>query len=488
MLTDRWGLAPGEASAQARDIMGFWDEHVGVFVASPATGDIEPRSRVFAEAGEAMWVARQAPGSRGEWISPALTDDDHREQVVLAVGLSADVASELIETARQAADPAARSRGLMWAADAEVGGAQPAAESLATLIDALAQAAASLPATGTQPPGDMAQLDGGAPRPGWPYTLRIAMLPLPGTLRPLRDRILAGLNLDDDERPLAAALAALAAAGTGARDTLEPSQEDAVRELLARPLPERNTPPAESGSQSVPARRAGSRGELPPGHLQAAERAARYAGQLGQEAAAAIYRIARHGYLRDYTRISRQMIALGYPDPEPPTLSVKTTRSAGETLDLWEDWEPYFTAAASLDIPRALIAAERWRFPDLATLDDALGTGNATLTAIAHAFTTDQTLLPGCMRAAGHAAGLDLTAISAEAAVVLEKWPAGNRDVINVMFAPPPSSPPAFDSTRLDDRDKDVLTDALAAASDWLAEIARTLLPPAHDPAAGMGG
>ena len=111
--------------------MAFWDEHVGVFVASPATGDIEPRSRVFAEAGEAMWVARQAPRTRGEWISAALADDDHREQVVLAAGLSADVVSDLIESARQAADPAARSRGLLWAADATAGGAQPTAESLA---------------------------------------------------------------------------------------------------------------------------------------------------------------------------------------------------------------------------------------------------------------------------------------------------------------------------------------------------------------------
>jgi hypothetical protein len=134
MLAERWGLAPGEASAQAREIVGFWDEHVGVFVASPATGDIEPRSRVFAEAGEAMWAARQAPGTRGEWISAALADDGHREQVVLAAGLSADVASELIETARQAADPAARSRGLLWAADATVGGVQSAAGSLAALI------------------------------------------------------------------------------------------------------------------------------------------------------------------------------------------------------------------------------------------------------------------------------------------------------------------------------------------------------------------
>lgn len=71
---------------------------------------------------------------------------------------------------------------------------------------------------------------------------------------------------------------------------------------------------------------------------------------------------------------------------------------------------------------------------------------------------------------------------------MLEKWPAGNGDVIDVMFAPPPSPPPAFDSTRLDGRDKEALTDALAATSDWLAEIARNLLPLAHDPAGGARG
>jgi hypothetical protein len=182
------------------------------------------------------------------------------------------------------------------------------------------------------------------------------------------------------------------------------------------------------------------------------------------------------------------MIALGFTAPEPLTPSVTMNRSAGETLDLWDDWEVFFMAAASLDTPRPLTAAERWRYPDLATPGDALGTGNATLTAVAHAFTTDLTLLAGCMRATARAARLDLPAISAEAAVVLEKWPADNRDVINVMFAPPPAFPPAFDSARLDDQDKEALTGALAATSEWLAEIARTLLPPAHDPAAGARG
>src|SRR5260370_11940601 len=83
---------------------------------------------VWGGGGGGRGAARQPPGSRGEWISAALADDDHREQVVLAAGLSADVASELIETARQAADPASRSRGLLWAADATADGARPAAE------------------------------------------------------------------------------------------------------------------------------------------------------------------------------------------------------------------------------------------------------------------------------------------------------------------------------------------------------------------------
>ena len=91
---------------------------------------------------------------------------------------------------------------------------------------------------------------------------------------------------------------------------------------------------------------------------------------------------------------------------------------------------------------------------------------------------TDQRLLPGLHEGSHAGRGLDLSAISAEAAVVLRTWPTGDRDVINVMLAPPPSPPPAFDSTRLDDQDKGALTAALAATSVWLADIARTLLPP----------
>ena len=89
--------------------------------------------------------------------------------------------------------------------------------------------------------------------------------------------------------------------------------------------------------------------------------------------------------------------------------------------------------------------------------------------------------LRDCMIAASHTAGLDVQGISAEAALALEAWPSGNRDVIDVMFAPP-SVPPATDATRLDSRDRDALIEALGAGSDWLAGIACDLLLHARDP------
>jgi Trypsin-like peptidase domain/NACHT domain len=484
MLAERWALAPGEASARAREIMWFWDEHVGVFVASP-TRDIEPRSRIFADAGDAMWAVSQDPGTRRDWIIAALTDDDRREAVIIAVGLSAGVASELIEAAGNAADPAAHSRGLLWAADATADGAEPATASLTTLIDALAHAAdAAGHATSETPtPGDVPRLHSRAARRRWPYVLRIAMLPLPSTLRPRRDHALTALELDDNEQALATTLAALADARTDVRDILEPEQEAAVRRLLALPLPDRKPPPQSQPDRFVVASR---QDKLLPGHHQAAEQAARYAAQLGQDAAAAIYRIARRGSLHDYARVCSRMIPLGYPDPEPPRVSLGLTGFAKGATDLWAGWEAFFAAAASLAPPRPLTAAECWRYPDIATLAGVLGAQEATLAGAGHAFTTDRLLLPGCIRAAAHAAALDLSAISAQAAIVLETWPEGNRDVINLMFAPPPAPLPACDASRLDQQDKDILIEALGATSDWLADIAYALLLPAHDPIMGQ--
>ena len=192
MLAGQWGRAPAEARAQARDIMEFWDGRTGVFVASPPDGDIEPRSRVFAESGDAMWVAGQDPAVQREWIAAALTDDDRRETVLLAAGLSPAVIADLVKSAAEETSEEARSRALEWAADAAADAPGTAAVSLGALIGELATAARE--AANPKAPGkdaeNSSQVPADAILPGWPYVRRIALLLLPAALRPDRDRAL----------------------------------------------------------------------------------------------------------------------------------------------------------------------------------------------------------------------------------------------------------------------------------------------------------
>ena len=410
MLADQWGHAPAEARAQARHIMAFWDERTGVFVASPPADDIEPRSRVFAETGDAMWAARQEPAARREWIAAALADDDRRETVLLAAGLAPDVITCLVESAAAGESSAAvRSRALEWAADAAAETPGTAAPALRALIGELTRAARDAAAAIPEPPAMEAQSSqrrADATPPGWQYAHRIAVLPIPAELRPDRDRALDELELDDSQQTIAEALAALADATADARDTLDSGQEEAVRRLLALPLPERQ-PAAHSASGPGTPAPASKRAKPLPGHIQAAEQAARYAPKLGSDAASAIYQIARRGSLRQYSRVRAQLTALGYQDPDPPRVSPSPGGiSLGElTEHFWDPWEVLLQAAASIAPPRPLSRSERWRYPDIAELADVLDIENASLDGINHALSTDPAFLAGWLRAVAHVAG-----------------------------------------------------------------------------------
>jgi len=497
MLADQWGRAPAEARAQARHIMAFWDERTGVFVASPSADSIEPRSRVFAETGEAMWAARQEPDARREWIAAALADDDRRETVLLAAGLAPDMITCLVESAAVSeSTAAARSRALEWAADAAAETPGTAAPALRALIGELARAArevtaASQVAAATSEPSAMDEESPGQRLadvipPGWRYVRRIAILPLAAELRPERDRVLDELELDDSQQAIAEGLAALADATADARDTLDSGQEGAVRRLLALPLPERQ-PPAPAAPGPVTHAPASRRAKPLPGHIQAAEQAARYATQLGSDAASAIYRIARRGSLRQYSRVRAQLTTLGYQDPTPPRMPPSPWGISPRELTehYWDGWEVLVEAAASIAPPRPLSRSERWRYPDIAALTDILDVENATLDGIDHALSTDPAFLSGWLRAVAQAAGLDLSAISAQAQTALQSWAAGNRDIIYAIFAPPSSPAPGFDPARMDPADVTLLIKALGATSEWVAESAYAILMVARDPEVG---
>jgi hypothetical protein len=484
MLADGWDLAPREAIAVAQEIMRFWDDHVGVFVASPG-GEVTPRSRIFAEIGDAIWAIRQDSGTQREWIRDSLCDDNYREPVVLAASLSPGIACELIDAASRGTDPGRRSRALLWAADAAIEGAEPPGSSLNGLLSGLAQAAraaAEPEASDGESVGETALVR----RPGWRYAVRIARLPLPRPMRAARNAALTGLASDEYERLLAGALATLTDAHTDSLGELRPEQAASVRNLLDMALPARER--AASAPAQSPGTVKGFRRQprLLSGHQQAAEQAAMYARQLGPAAVSAIYRIAHNGTISGYYRVSDRMTALGYSDPEPrrvPDMSGLFMRMGR----LWDEWMVFLTAAASIAEPRPLALAERWRYPHLAALGDILEAGQTGLHAIEDALSADTMLLRGWIKAAARAVGLDLPAISAEAGVALQAWPAGNQDAADIMLAPPPpsSSPPAFRAARLGDDDIDVLIDALGATSEWLSGVACAILRTAGEPAIG---
>jgi len=484
MLKERWGLASGEARERAREVTWFWDEHVGVFTASAEGDEIQARSRVFAEIGEAMWAESGNPEDLQAWITSALDDDDYREQVVLACGLSNDIANEVIGAAGRTASPAARTRSLLWTADAATEGAQPSTEALTFLMKELASAASQVGA-GESAPAESGGRRRRGSRPGWRFVFRLAMLPLPVTLRPQREELINTLTVGDYEQVLAAALAALADAKADSSQMLKPGQVISVRALLVRPLPERARSSAGSSAQSGGYQVSG-KGIL-PGHQEAAQEAVRYAAQLGKEAADDIYRITYHGGFRDYERVSSRLSSLGFESPEETSPGFRIAEMFAGVAgigDVRDIWPKFLTVASSLTPQRSLSNSEKWRYPSVAALANALLAEEGTIVGVNYACEREQLALRNCMIAASHAADLDIPGISAEAALALEAWPSGKRDVADLIFAPP-FTQPVIDATRLDSKDTGTLIEALGAGSDWLANIACTFLLNSHDPQVG---
>jgi hypothetical protein len=475
MLASRWGLASGEADARAGDVLSFWDDQVGVFVSVPPTGEIEARSRVFSEIADAMWATRQDLDTQRVWVGAALGDEDRREPLLLAAGLSDQVAEILAAEAVGAADGQAQA--LLLAADAAHDGAVLAPETTAAVLAALVDMAGRPPAG--KWPDDYRDLPGEASLPNyrgrqdgpddaaWTYVRRAAMLRLPGSLRDERRSLLAGLQLAGDQALVAGALAALADAAADSRATLLADEAAAVGELLDTAI-------------------SADRRDLLPGQINAADQAITYLRQLGPGAPAAIYRIARHGSIRGYRRVEEQLTALGFTDADAQETSVRLAAPVIGIPDPGDDWDTLFEAAAAASPPTPLTAAEQWRLPDLATLSDVLDPLEATLVSIDAAFTTDRERLPGWIRATARAAGIDLPGLAGQAAAALATWQAGDRAVADVMLAPPLPPPPPCDIIRLGQDDITVLIDTLGVTSEWLADVACALLLTGRDPAIGQ--
>jgi hypothetical protein len=102
-LQARWGLSLGHASSAAQDLMRFWDEH-GVFVFSNDALRVAPRIALFAEVGDALNAAAQ-PNELESWVTGRHAAGKV-EPLILAAELSPVAAEALARIATRTADRA----------------------------------------------------------------------------------------------------------------------------------------------------------------------------------------------------------------------------------------------------------------------------------------------------------------------------------------------------------------------------------------------
>jgi hypothetical protein len=95
-----WGLPPAVARATAGEVLVFWDES-GMFVARDAEHTVEPRHRLFLEIGAALQAATYSTDQAVDWVEGMAARDDAEECLVLAAGLSPEIAGALIERSRR---------------------------------------------------------------------------------------------------------------------------------------------------------------------------------------------------------------------------------------------------------------------------------------------------------------------------------------------------------------------------------------------------
>lgn len=484
-MATRWGLAPEPAAEVADLVRSFWDDHVGVFVADP-TGNVVPRSRVFAEIGAAMYCPTMPPNELSNWTSAAVADPDRHTALLLAAQLDQRIIGELL---KPGSDSDVRSR---LAAAATHSGAALGAEQAAQLLDLLAHAA-QIAAT-TAPPTPSPQTTGSATGkptakqliatlderrlrrdgPVWPWALEIARLPLPPSLEPRRAEALAALSLSEDRHHVARGIAVLTAADTSDRP-LTPDERDVVLRMLAVPLP----PKVELQQPSRRRLVIGQSEGLLTGLGQGAARAATRLSELDGRAVELITALAPRASHRDAIAIAAAMRANGY-DLKLPSLSPETFALIQQASDDYRDGSRILLSAIAnlAEDEVALTAAQRWRLPDLCDFIALLDDDSVSIPDFRIAVRRDSESTRALwIRTMALAADFDLSLLAAQARAALEEDAPNDQVALPFEMASAwPVDGGELNFGRIAPVGPSEVVELLAAQSDWIAESAARLL------------
>ncbi|MFE2063603.1 NACHT domain-containing protein [Streptomyces sp. NPDC059467] len=492
MLSKRWGSPRGEAEFVAPDIRWFWDQNVGVFVAIDSGRATSARSRQFIEIAEAVWASQQEKRDVISWLTEMVRDSGMQEAVVLAAGLSPEVAEALLDVFSYEEDTNSKLQIMSWLLLSQENEITLPVARLKILIEMMCDLYAALLAgevSATQVADALS--DGGKTGrfrherfnrqlefdgPGWMQIAHLARVPIPSELRHVRDARFAELRIDTYKRNVLGALTALTDAGTD-RVPLTPAQVHAVRQLFQEELVHEGGGVAQVSRRSF--RIVSSPVSLLSGHYAAGLLAVKYLDELGPSVYRHLSTLAERGPASKYFEIA-QPLRLAGVEIEGPWTSSKAFKQLQEIFgddDFWDGiLEPISQVSNYGSHPVSPACTDRdWRMPDLVALLELIGIAEVGIQDYRLATDSDAEHLALWLGTFAKVCGIDVSACAQQASQVLDDEAELRLYTYDFLFTSlNHPDPEPLDASMYDIR---TLVSIIGdARSDWMASTASILL------------
>lgn len=474
-----WEFSKPITRALARQILWFWDNSVGIFV--DVNGQIQARSRQFAELGDAYWACSST--RRNSWLTTALNSSSKREAVKIAAITDAHMAQDLLDQAENNPDAGARCRALSWVSDFSQDGSvtfdDVSTRRLFTLLENAAKEGLQLD-DGDERSGLLRDLFDSvhaaqrkADGKGWDFTYRLATFPTALPLRACRDSVIETLQLDDARLRLVEALVVLSDSDFDGETPLTESDVEKIREILKIPIPPQLLPPKVPGQPLT----------LYPqsfhpitGTADVAAGAAARIEFFQKDMPSTLYALAKalpHGRSDAITEALR---LAGHPDPAPWELGTMFEESQRQRADLG-GWGWLVRTVASLpDEESPEDCGDRWRWRALADLIDALDYTNASIPGFSRAATEDHKVIVQWIDAISTASSINRAAIVGQARSLLKLAEHAESEGLTDLIDEPRLEEVVVEPHRLSHEQSLAVVPALLSHSDWISRSAANLL------------
>lgn len=471
-----WNLPRPAAKSISVFVVRFWDETVGVFV---DTGEfLQPRSRLFAELGDAYALLRlDSAEDRESWLGESLNLPSRSNAFSLAAAAEASIARWLIGAA-VSEHGRRRAQAASWLIEFLPGWHHLSDDDTHATMNALAAAARDkVHLVKRDRSGVILELIDSATESkdesdgyGWRFAVELASLPVPDSQIEGKQSLLAGYETDPDHWAILHALSEIAS-----HAPVDPGDRDFITALdraLAFPLSEYRddgTVRDRFGAINI-----GNSNEPEPYGLdRVAQRAAPYGPELSPESLSRLWNIAIRLPAGTYDEIRRVLESRGLESPYASLLEqVALSALPREDFDL--DWFAPHLTSGIVEI-EDIDPSERWRMTALADLVDRTGIREASYWEMAEAQKLEDATIALLFKATIVGESLDEQAVRRAALDLQRLEGAKRRDAAHYLFTPrlTPSHQeprPLAEALALD------LVPHVAARSRWRSDLARNLL------------